>query len=95
MNISGDKVFLGKGISADGQLRTNPNVPKNSKELQQYKVDEQMRVQKNEEANHQPMGLRAPASVPRPEGGKAYVSREEADATGINILKQSSGNDAR
>jgi len=87
MNISGDKVFLGKGISEDGQIRTSPNVPKNTKELQQYKVDEHMRVQKNEEANQQPMGLRSPASVPRPDGGKAFVSREEAVATGVNILK--------
>lgn len=87
MNISGDKVFLGRGISSDGQLRANPNVPKNSKELQQYKVDEQMRVERNKEMQEEPMSLRAPASTPRPESGKTFSSTEDAEATGINILK--------
>lgn len=58
MNISGDKVFLGQGLSDDGLIRATSRVPKNIEELVNGKIEEQQRIERNEELQDDPLPLR-------------------------------------
>lgn len=86
MNISGDKVFLGKGIGDDGMMKSRAAVPKDSQELLKFKMDEQNRNQLNQEMESKPVQLRAPASVDVGHGEKTVVSQPEALVKGTNVL---------
>jgi flagellar hook-associated protein 3 FlgL len=83
MNVSGDKVFLGKGLSDDGLIRAKTKVPRDTKELQAHIREEQERLQKNKELENQPIGLRGPASS---SDGASVRSKETPEQTGVNIL---------
>jgi flagellar hook-associated protein 3 FlgL len=86
MNISGDKVFLGKGLGEDGMMRPSAKVPKNAEDLQQLKQQEQERIQHNEDMKDESIPLRAPAST-NGHAEKVVVSRPEPQAQGVNILQ--------
>lgn len=84
MNISGDKVLLGKGLSSDGLIRAKSQVPRDTDQLQEMKKDEQRRLQHNQEMELEAIPLRGPASEARREA--AYTSVPSADSQGIDIL---------
>ena len=85
MNLSGDKVLLGKGYGDDGIVRPKAAVPRDTEELQKLKTDEVERDQENQRLEQEPIALRGPASVSR--GTKAYTSVADASTQGINILQ--------
>lgn len=68
MNLSGDKVFLGRGITADGTIKPMGETPQNVPELQDYKVNEAERNFKNDEMNDSHIETRGPASIGRIHG---------------------------
>ncbi len=85
MNLSGDKVLLGKGIGDDGIVRPKAAVPRDTEELQELKTNEVERNEENQRLEQEPIALRGPASVSR--GTKAYTSVADAATSGINILQ--------
>lgn len=86
MNISGDKVFLGKGLGSDGLVRAGTEVPRDTHELQQYQQKDLQRQQELQQLKNQPVELRAPASVEGREQ-KPVASVEDPEQKGLNILK--------
>ena len=86
MNIAGDKVFMGKGLAADGLIRQKKAVPRDANELQQYKVDEEVRKMQNNDLKEQEMQLRAPSSAMRTSGAMESIGSPDEQG-GINILK--------
>lgn len=85
MNISGDKVFLGQGLSDDGLIRATSRVPKNIEELVNGKIEEQQRIERNEELQDDPLPLRGPAASTRKD--QTWSSVESAETKGISILR--------
>lgn len=85
MNISGDKVLMGKGLSADGLIRSKGGVPRDTEQLQEMKASEQTRIEHNQEMEQEAIPLRGPAFQVRSE--KTYTSVESADTQGIDILE--------
>lgn len=65
MNIPGDKVFLGRGLSGDGIVRAPYETPKNVSELQTFKQEEAERESENHEVEENYVATRGPASVYR------------------------------
>ena len=64
MNLTGDKVFLGRGIGADGGYTPPTNeVPQTTDELQQFKLAEVDREFQNNQKNDDQVATRGPASV--------------------------------
>lgn len=86
MNISGDKVFLGKGLGEDGLLRPKTNVPRNTEELQRHKEEELNRIERNQEMRDEPVTLRSPASVGS-RSENAVRSRSEPMVQGTDVLR--------
>lgn len=86
MNVSGDKVFLGRGLGEDGQIRAKSDVPRDVPHLQKNKYNEMQRqLQRQIDQNNQePIPLRAPASAAR--GQSTMVSVPDAETRGANIL---------
>jgi flagellar hook-associated protein 3 FlgL len=87
MNLTGDKVFLGKGIGNDGLIRPRSETPTNADELFEFKNRENERQMRNQELNQESVRLRAPASEGRG-GGSSFQSNVEVGDQGhaINIL---------
>ncbi len=65
MNLSGDKVFLGRGVGADGKIKPTDEVPQNVDGLQNYKISEAEREFKNDEQDESRIETRGPANVGR------------------------------
>jgi flagellar hook-associated protein 3 FlgL len=87
MNLPGSKVFLGKGLSGDGTVRSKAETPGNVEELQDYKVEEQDRHQQNDEIEQNYVETRAPASAYRAQRIGA-VSRDPVTGSGgINVFQ--------
>lgn len=84
MNVSGDKIFQGKGLGDDGQIRVKSKVPNSAEQLQNLKQQEIQRQQEIEQENQGPVPLRAPAST---NGKAAMASVTDAESRGVNILK--------
>lgn len=84
MNLTGDRVFLGRAIGSDDYLIQTDKVPQNSEELQQYKISEEDRQFQNEQKMEERIETRGPASIGRVQGmGKADpISGGE----GVNIF---------
>lgn len=81
INVSGDKVFHGIGISPDGGLRTDNRVPKNTSELNDLKQENLNRNNDLEDKESEEAPLRGLAS------GKASDVKAAPDANGVNILR--------
>lgn len=90
MNLSGDKVLLGKGLGLDGMVDSKKAVPKDSIELQRDKIQEQERIEQNRQMEEEPVPIRGPASLnpqsPNVAAGKAAISKATVDQGGVNIL---------
>lgn len=84
MNISGDKVFLGRGLGQDGLVLPSVKVPRDAEELSELKAAEFQRQQKNKELEGQPVPLRGPASSTRQD--RTFTSVESEDIQGVNVL---------
>lgn len=86
MNLPGDRVFIGKGLSGDGLIRPKNAVPKDTTELLQHKAQEAERRQRLEQMQEEPLQLRGPASETN-RGESTVASMPEPGAGGINILQ--------
>lgn len=65
MNLTGDRVFLGRGIGHDDYERQPEDVPKNTEQLQQFKLSEADREFQNDQKMEDRVETRGPASVGR------------------------------
>ncbi len=65
MNLSGDKVFLGRGVGADGKIKPSGDTPQSVDDLQNYKISEAEREFKNDEQDESRIETRGPANVGR------------------------------
>ncbi|MFZ3228749.1 MAG: flagellar hook-associated protein FlgL [Pseudobdellovibrio sp.] len=65
MNLTGDKVFMGRGIGHDGTIRPSVDTPQDVEQLQDYKISETERQFQNEATNDNHIETRGPASVGR------------------------------
>lgn len=88
MNISGDKVFLGEGIGADGIIRETSTTPKTADEVRQLQENEQLIKEQKENGEEQEFTLRAPASkATRQRVVQSQVSQEQSGTNVLKILK--------
>lgn len=98
MNMTGDRVFAGKGIGRSEYQRQPEEVPQNTQELQQFKLSEIDREYHNQLKPEDAAALRSPASVGRVQG--AGVESEDASAQsatqteeGVNVFRLIKGLD--
>lgn len=68
MNLTGDRVFLGRAIGQDDYIRQPENVPQDAEQLQQYKNAEDERELQNTQKLEDRIETRGPASVGRVQG---------------------------
>lgn len=85
MNLSGDKVFLGKGIGEDGLARAQVETPHDSDELIEYQQKEMDR-QRYQNQQQSEVQVRGPASTTS-HGSQEFQSHLEEDTKAINILQ--------
>ncbi|MBX2988564.1 MAG: flagellar hook-associated protein FlgL [Bdellovibrionaceae bacterium] len=85
MNIPGSKVFLGRGLSADGITRPSIDAPRNVDELNELRDQEQLMEEQQQEKDYNSLHTRGPAALGRP---ASIGDRDPVDQDGgINILK--------
>src|SRR3989338_3615638 len=84
MNLSGDKVFLGKGLGGDGTIKPSRETPQSVEDLQNYKVSEAEREFLNEEQNEHRIETRGPAIVGRVQ--RLGKNDPVTGGTGVNIF---------
>ncbi|PIS12144.1 MAG: flagellar hook-associated protein 3 [Bdellovibrio sp. CG10_big_fil_rev_8_21_14_0_10_47_8] len=84
MNVSGDKVFQGKGLGADGLIRYNSKVPKDAGELRDQQAQDLQKEIDLEMNRNAAVPLRGPASTTRDE--VTYTSVPDSNSQGTNIL---------
>lgn len=63
MNLTGDRVFLGRAIGNDDYIRQPEDVPQDAEQLQQYKLSEADREFQNNQKLEDRIETRGPASV--------------------------------
>ncbi|MCE3009802.1 MAG: flagellar hook-associated protein FlgL [Proteobacteria bacterium] len=85
MNVSGDKVFLGQGLSEDGLVKVSGRVPRNSQELKDKILEDRVKAQKNEELESEPLPLRGPATS-NPRDQKTFESVTGPKSKGVDVL---------
>jgi flagellar hook-associated protein 3 FlgL len=85
MNLSGDKVFLGKGLSDDGFARPSAESPRNTEQLEKFQMDEHARLQKNQDTQEHQVRVRGLASIDE-RGEQSFKSELRSDTAGVNIL---------
>lgn len=86
MNMPGDKVFLGQGVSEDGLIRAKAAVPRNVDQLKLQKEYENQRMERLEEMKEEPISLRTPASDSS-RGETTARSRALPQSEGTNVLR--------
>jgi flagellar hook-associated protein 3 FlgL len=101
MNVSGEKIFLGENLSADGTIRSATFTPATIPELKDLQQKDFIKKQTKdaemqEQEQNEPTGLRAPASVQsslassisnsRGQASPAYQSKSNQFQSGVNIL---------
>ena len=92
MNLTGDKVFHGRGIGADqGYTAPTNEVPQTTDELQQFKLAEVDREFQNNQKNDDQLATRGPASVGRVQGLGA--KDPVTGGSGVNIFSLLKGLD--
>ncbi|HWU43300.1 MAG TPA: flagellar hook-associated protein FlgL, partial [Bdellovibrio sp.] len=62
MNVAGNKVFLGRGLGADGVLRPRYETPTNVNELKDFQNEEIQRHEQNQQLDQNYIETRGPAS---------------------------------
>lgn len=88
MNLSGSKVFLGKGVGSDGIVRARYETPRTVEELKSFQEEEIQRDQLNQEIEQNYIETRGPASV--------HVNMDQVDepieeSSGVNLFKSLKG----
>lgn len=89
MNLPGDKVFLGRGLGADGTVKPTGETPQSVEDLQNYKISEAEREFQNDEKNESRIETRGPANV----GRVQRLGKEDPviGGNGVNIFNLMQG----
>lgn len=84
MNLTGDKVFMGRGMGPDGFIHPSQETPQSIPELQDFKISEAEREFQNHATEAMRLETRGPASVGRIQrlGNEDPVT----GGTGVNIF---------
>jgi flagellar hook-associated protein 3 FlgL len=92
MNLTGEKVFLGRGMGTDGVIKPPTGTPQTVEDVQNYKMSEADRQFQNQELDENRLETRGPASVGRIQrlGNVDPVT----GGSGVNIFSLISGLDA-
>ncbi len=92
MNLTGDRIFLGRGVGGDDLIKPSTDTPQTVEEVQKYKLSEADRQFQNQELMENKIETRGPASVGRVQrlGNQDPVS----GGSGVNIFTLISGLDA-
>lgn len=92
MNLTGERIFLGRGMAGDGIQKSPYEVPQSVEELQNYKISEADRQFQNQEVIENELSTRGPASVGRIQrvGAEDPVSGGQ----GVNIFSIINGLDS-
>ncbi len=86
MNVPGNQIFLGKGISQDGLIRPHAEPPKTADELDEFRQNEEGRKQDVKDSQTAEITLRGPASIgERKRMAVETVSSPEQQG-GVNIF---------
>jgi len=91
MNIPGNKVFLGKGLTGDGVVRSRYESPKTTDELRDFKNEETQRQETNKEIEENYVDTRAPASVYRAQRIGSPSKDPVTGSGGINVFQTLKG----
>lgn len=84
MNLTGDKVFMGRGVGRDGFIHPDPHTPETLSELQDYKLSEVERQFQNQAIESERVETRGPANVGRIQ--RLGESDPVTGETGVNIF---------
>lgn len=86
MNIPGEKVFLGRGLGADGIVRPRYETPSNVDDLKKFQNEETERIEKNKELDQHRVPTRELASSP---GGRVKVAATDpvTGEMGVNVFQ--------
>ena len=89
LNLTGDRIFLGRGVGKDGTIKPSAETPTDVEQLQQQKLNEADRQFQNEQLEENKLETRGPASVGRVQrlGEKDPVTGGE----GVNIFNLING----
>lgn len=84
MNISGNKVFLGRGLGDDGIVRARSDAPTDVKSLKEFQQEEIERDEQNREIESNYLDTRGPASQRR----QSRMDRQDpvSGSGGINLF---------
>jgi flagellar hook-associated protein 3 FlgL len=91
MNMPGDKVFLGKGLSGDGIVRSRYETPNTAEEVQDFKQQEIDRKEQNQEFEANYVQTRAPASAYRAQRIGAPAKDPVTNGAGVNVFETLKG----
>lgn len=91
LNLTGDRIFMGRGMPGDSIQKQPTEVPQSVEELQNYKISETDRLFQNQELIENDLSTRGPASVGRMQrlGSDDPVTGSQ----GVNIFSIISGLD--
>jgi flagellar hook-associated protein 3 FlgL len=87
MNVAGDKVFLGRGVSGDGTARQRLDVPRSAEQVQEFKEEEVIRQEKNKEFDENYVETRAPASAHRAQRIGSDSKDPVTGSPGVNVFE--------
>lgn len=91
MNMPGDKVFLGKGLTGDGIIRSRYETPKTAEDVQEFKQQEVERKELNQEFEENHVQTRAPASAYRAQRIGAPAKDPVTNSAGVNVFEALKG----
>lgn len=92
MNMTGERIFVGRGVGSDGVLRPPSSTPQTPDEIQKYKLSEADRQFQNEEQQENNLETRGPASVGRIQ--RLGNADPITGGAGVNIFSLITGLDA-
>ncbi len=86
MNVPGNRVFMGQGISEDGLIRPRTEPPGTKEQLRDFQQDEIRREESIKDSEQEPLRLRAPASEYSGRVKTQTETRAQPNQQGINVL---------
>lgn len=89
MNLTGDKVFLGRGVGKDGTIRPSRETPQSVPELKSFKLAEAEREFQNEQHEEDHIETRGPANIGRIH--KLGATDPVTGGSGVNLFNLMQG----
>ncbi len=86
MNVPGGRVFLGKGVSTTGMVKTGPPQAKTIEEFQQQQLRLQPQPQQGPPPPEQAVAVRGPASLMSPTALTNSVEPNPEEDNGVNLF---------